>query len=59
MNSEQIADFLFSIRKNSIDNPHALAIHLAGFGVINATAVNFMIDHINENRLYFSIIGME
>ena len=46
----------FRVRKSAIDDPSALAIHLAGLGVIVAIAVNSMTDHMNVNRWYFNVI---
>ena len=46
----------FRVRKSTIDDPSALAIYLAGLGVIVAIAVNSMTDHMNANRWYFNVI---
>jgi hypothetical protein len=46
----------FHKRKNSINDPAALAIYLAGLGVIVVVAVNSMTDHMIENRWYFTLI---
>ena len=46
----------FRRRKNKFDDPSALAIYLAGLGVIVAVAVNSMTDHMTENRWYFNLI---
>lgn len=48
--------YFFRVRKGTIHDPSALAIHLAGLGVIVAIAVNSMTDHMNENRWYFNVI---
>lgn len=37
-------------------DPAALAVHLAGFGVIVALAANGITDHSNENRIYLNVI---
>jgi len=52
----RLLTFFFQVRKSTIDDPSALAIHLAGLGVMVAIAVNFMTDHMNANRWYFNII---
>jgi hypothetical protein len=46
----------FQIRKGSVEDSAALSIRLAGLGVIVASAVNGMTDHMNENRWYFNVI---
>jgi hypothetical protein len=46
----------FYVRKSAINDPAALAIYLAGLGVIVAVAVNSMTDHMTENRWYFTLI---
>lgn len=46
----------YKVRRRTIRDPSALAIHLAGFGVIVAMAVNLMTDHMNANRWYFNVI---
>ena len=46
----------FRKRKNSIESPAALAVYLAGLGVIVAVAINFITDHLNANRWYFNVI---
>lgn len=46
----------FHVPKGAIDDPSALAIHLAGLGVIVAIAVNSMTDHMNSNRWYFNVM---
>ena len=46
----------FRVRKKAIDDPSALAIYLAGVGVLVAVAVNSMTDHMNENRWYFNVM---
>jgi hypothetical protein len=46
----------FRIRKKVINDPSALAVHLAGLGVIVAIAVNSITDHMNSNRWYFNVI---
>ena len=47
---------LFRMRKRRIGDPSALAIYLAGLGVIVALAANSMTDHLGVNRWYFNII---
>lgn len=44
------------VRKGATGDPYALAIHLAGLGVIVAIAVNSITDHMNSNRWYFNVI---
>lgn len=54
-----VAGLLFSFfrrRKSIIDDPAALAVYLAGLGVIVAVAVNSITDHMAENRWYFNLI---
>jgi len=46
----------FRVRKGRINDPAALAVYLAGLGVIVAISVNFMTDHMNANRWYFNVI---
>ncbi len=46
----------FRVRKKAIDDRSALAIYLAGVGVLVAVAVNSMTDHMNENRWYFNVL---
>lgn len=46
----------FQVRKSALHDPAALAVHLAGLGVIVAVAVNSMTDHMTENRCYFTLI---
>ncbi|TWJ19060.1 O-antigen ligase family protein [Geobacter argillaceus] len=46
----------FQRRKNMIDDPSALAVYLAGLGVIVAAALNSITDHMAENRWYFNLI---
>ena len=46
----------FQRRKSRIKDPAALAVYLAGLGVIVAVAVNSMTDHMTENRWYFNLI---
>lgn len=46
----------FQRRKNMIDDPSALAVYLAGLGVIVAAALNSITDHMAENRWYFNMI---
>lgn len=48
--------YFFKRRKNIIGDQNALAIHLAGFSVIVALAVNSMTDNIGVNRWYFNVI---
>jgi len=43
-------------RKRKDEDPSALAVYLAGLGVIVALAVNGITDHSNENRWYFNAI---
>ena len=50
-----IISFLRLRRKISKD-PAALAVYLAGLGVIVALAFNSITDHSNENRWYFNVI---
>ena len=40
----------------SVGGPSALAVHLAGLGVIIVIAFNSMTDHMTENRWYFTLI---
>jgi len=42
--------------KGALNDSSALAIYLAGLGVIVAIAVNSMTDHMNANRWYFNVI---
>jgi len=51
-----LLSFFIFLRKNTINDPAALAIHLAGLGVVAALAVNGITDHSNENRWYFNVI---
>jgi len=46
----------FQVRKSAINDPSALAVHLAGLGVIVAIVVNSITDHMNSNRWYFNVI---
>jgi hypothetical protein len=46
----------FKVRKGTVNDPYALAIHLAGLGVIVAIAMNSITDHMNSNRWYFNVI---
>ncbi len=46
----------FPRTNRSINDHSALAIYLAGLGVIVAIAVNSMTDHTNENRWYFNVM---
>jgi hypothetical protein len=46
----------FRRRKKEFDDPPALAIYLAGLGVIVAVAVNSMTDNMTANRWYFNLI---
>ena len=46
----------FRTRKRAPNDPSALAIYLAGLGVIVAIAINSMTDHMNANRWYFNVI---
>lgn len=46
----------FQVRKKAINDPSALAIHLAGLGVVVALAVNSLTDHVASNRWYFNAI---
>jgi O-antigen ligase len=46
----------FQRRKSLMNDPSALAVFLAGLGVIVALAVNSMTDHSNVNRWYFNVI---
>ena len=46
----------FRVRISAIHDPSLLAIHFAGLGVLVASAINSMTDHMNENRWYFNII---
>ncbi len=46
----------FRVKKSAIHDPSALAIYLAGLGVIVALAVNSVTDHMNSNRWYFNVI---
>ena len=46
----------FQNRKNTINDPSALATYLAGLGVIVVLAVNSITDHLAENRWYFNLI---
>ncbi|RJR23043.1 MAG: hypothetical protein C4581_00025 [Nitrospiraceae bacterium] len=46
----------FHVRRTAINDHSALAIHLAGLGVITAVAVNSMTDHMNANRWYFNVM---
>jgi hypothetical protein len=47
--------FIF-LRKSTINDPAALAVHLAGLSVVVVLAVNGITDHSNENRWYFNVI---
>ena len=44
------------IRRSLTNDPAALAVYLAGLGVIVTLALNGMTDHSNENRWYFNVI---
>ena len=46
----------FRSQSNAFEDPAALAVYLAGLGVIVAIAVNSMTDHMTENRWYFNLI---
>lgn len=46
----------FLVRKSALKDPAALAVYLAGLGVIVAVAVNSITDHMTENRCYFALI---
>jgi len=46
----------FQVRQRAVADPCALAVQLAGLGVIVAVAVNSMTDHMTENRWYFTLI---
>ena len=46
----------FVVEKNAIEHPAALAVYLAGLGVIVAVALNSITDHMTENRWYFNLI---
>lgn len=46
----------FQKGKNMLDDPSALAVYLAGLGVIIAAALNSITDHMAENRWYFNLI---
>lgn len=48
--------FFNKVRRRTIRDPSALAIHLAGLGVIVVVAVNSMTDHMNANPWYFNVI---
>jgi O-antigen ligase len=48
--------YFFRSTKRIIKDHSALAIHLAGLGVIVAIAVNSMTDQMNSNRWYFNTI---
>ncbi len=50
-----IVSFL-RLRKKISRDPAALAVYLAGLGVIVALAFNSITDHSNENRWYFNVI---
>ena len=44
------------VRKKLSKDPAALAVYLAGIGVLVALAANSITDHSNENRWYFNVI---
>ncbi len=46
----------FRVRSQTIHDPSALAVYLAGLGVCIAVAVNSMTDHMTESRCYFNLI---
>ncbi len=47
----------FLRRRRTLSNdPAALAVYLAGIGVLIALAANSITDHSNENRWYFNVI---
>jgi len=48
--------YFFHVPKSTFNDASALAVHLAGLGVIVALAINSMTDHSNENRWYFNVI---
>ena len=48
--------YFFKRGKSRIEDHNAFAIHLAGFSIIIALAVNSMTDNIGVNRWYFNVI---
>lgn len=48
--------YFFQVPKSIFGDSSALAVHLAGLGVVVALAINSMTDHSNENRWYFNVI---
>jgi uncharacterized membrane protein YagU involved in acid resistance len=46
----------FKRRKDVIDDPSALAVYLAGLGVVIAIAVNSITDNMGSSRWYFNVI---
>lgn len=54
-----IAGLLISfsnVNKRLINDPHAMAVYLAGLGAIVTLTINGITDHSNENRWYFNVI---
>jgi len=43
-------------RTSSVPGPSALAVYLAGLGVIIVITINGITDHSNENRWYFNLM---
>jgi len=48
--------YFFRVPRSTFSDSSALAVHLAGLGVLVALAINSMTDHSNENRWYFNVI---